>query len=51
MILSHYPTMDRSNVQAFEPILVADSAIHIPLTAIPTLGVELDGDIIAVHDS
>jgi len=49
VILSHYPTMDRSNVQAFEPILVADSAIHIPLTAIPTLGVELDGDIIAVH--
>jgi DNA-directed RNA polymerase subunit beta' len=49
VLLNRRPTLQRSNLRAFFPILVEGGAIQIPPLACEGFSANLDGDLIAVH--
>ena len=49
VMLNRAPTLHRLSIQAFEPVLVEDKAIHLHPLVCPAFNADFDGDQMAVH--
>ncbi|MGQ0793359.1 MAG: DNA-directed RNA polymerase subunit beta' [Deltaproteobacteria bacterium] len=49
VLLNRAPTLHRLSIQAFEPVLVEDKAIHVHPLVCPAYNADFDGDQMAVH--
>ena len=49
ILLNRQPTLHRLGIQAFEPLLIEDKAIHLHPLVCKAFGADFDGDQMAVH--